>query len=82
MARGAVRATGAAIGLAVTGIAGPTGATKRKPVGLVFIAAQGPNGRISRRLQIHGTREMVRQRAVTAALRLAFDLARAKSGAL
>ncbi len=37
MAQGARRAYGADIGASVTGIAGPTGATPGKPVGLVYI---------------------------------------------
>jgi PncC family amidohydrolase len=38
MAKGVREATGADIGAACTGIAGPTGATAAKPIGLVFIA--------------------------------------------
>jgi len=38
MARGVRRLLGADLGIAVTGIAGPTGATPGKPVGLVYIA--------------------------------------------
>jgi nicotinamide-nucleotide amidase len=74
MARGARRALGAGVGVAVTGVAGPGGGTKEKPVGLVYVAVSGP-GRTEavRRLEIHGRREAVRGRAVTAALRLAFD---------
>ncbi len=76
MARGARRAAGASVGLAVTGIAGPGGGTKAKPVGLVYAAVSGPGRRgCVRRLRIHGPREAVRSRAATAALRLAFDAA-------
>ena len=43
MARGACRLLGADYGVSVTGIAGPTGATPGKPVGLVYIALVGPD---------------------------------------
>ena len=43
MARGACRLLGADYGLSVTGIAGPTGATPGKPVGLAYIALVGPD---------------------------------------
>jgi len=76
MARGARRAVGADVGVAITGVAGPGGGTKDKPVGLVFVAASGPGRAESvRRMEIHGPRDVVRGRAVTAALRLAFDAA-------
>jgi PncC family amidohydrolase len=42
MAHGVCRLLKADYGLAVTGIAGPTGATLGKPVGLVYIALVGP----------------------------------------
>ena len=38
LARGARQRLGAKIGLGITGIAGPTGATASKPVGLVYVA--------------------------------------------
>ncbi|MDE3112433.1 MAG: nicotinamide-nucleotide amidohydrolase family protein [Chloroflexota bacterium] len=38
LARGARERLGAAIGLGITGIAGPTGATPGKPIGLVYVA--------------------------------------------
>lgn len=42
LARGAREKLGARIGLGITGIAGPTGATPGKPVGLVYIAIDTP----------------------------------------
>jgi nicotinamide-nucleotide amidase len=42
LARGAREKLGAKIGLGITGIAGPKGATPGKPVGLVYIAIDGP----------------------------------------
>ncbi len=42
LARGARTKLGAKIGLGITGIAGPTGATPGKPVGLVYIAIDAP----------------------------------------
>ena len=42
LARGAREKLGAKIGLGITGIAGPTGATPGKPVGLVYIAIDAP----------------------------------------
>jgi PncC family amidohydrolase len=42
LARGARDKLGAKIGLGITGIAGPDGATPGKPVGLVYVAVDGP----------------------------------------
>ena len=56
------------LGLGVTGIAGPTGATKEKPVGLVYIALATPRKLLCREFHFHGARDAVRQRASQAAL--------------
>lgn len=71
MAAGSRRLAGADYGIAVTGIAGPTGATPTKPVGLVFVAVAGPGGSVCRRFHFAGSRDAIRRQAVDEALRLA-----------
>jgi nicotinamide-nucleotide amidase len=60
MALGVQKLFHADYGLAVTGIAGPTGGTPSKPVGLVFMGLADPNGVESRRHQFPGDRDMVK----------------------
>ncbi len=71
LAEGARRVVGADIGIGVTGVAGPGGGTDEKPVGLVWLALVGPEGRrIVRRADQRGTRADVRERATTSVLHL------------
>ena len=70
MAAGARRTLDADVAVAVTGIAGPGGGTEEKPVGLVFLHAQGPDGELGLRFDFPGDRDMVRLRATVAALHL------------
>jgi nicotinamide-nucleotide amidase len=71
MAAGALRASGADVAVAVSGIAGPDGGTADKPVGLVFLAAVRRGGGVHVvREQFVGDRAAVRRAAVAAALQL------------
>jgi nicotinamide-nucleotide amidase len=68
MAAGVRRTFGATIGIATTGIAGPSGGTPEKPVGTVCFALASESGVISRRLQLWGTRDWVKLLASQVAL--------------
>lgn len=69
MADGARARTGAGYALAITGIAGPDGGTKEKPVGLVFIALAGPAGTEVHEHRFSGSRSEIRAVTVESALR-------------
>ena len=56
------------LGLGITGIAGPTGATKDKPLGLTFIALATPRKIQCEKFHFHGDRNAVRLRASQATL--------------
>lgn len=69
MVEGALNRSRADWALAISGIAGPGGATPDKPVGTVWIAWGGPGGwRQTRRFQFAGDRNAVREQAVETAL--------------
>lgn len=69
MAKGALAHARADIAVAVTGIAGPDGGTKEKPVGLVWFGLATPSGvRAERRLFANASRAVVRAKSVEAAL--------------
>nr|WP_194891126.1 CinA family protein [Catenulispora pinisilvae] len=72
MAAGVRRLLGATIGLATTGVAGPT-EQDGKPVGLVYIGYDGPAGPIARELRLEGDREAIRAQTVAQALALVFS---------
>ena len=76
MAVGALRASGADVAVAVSGVAGPDGGTADKPVGLVFLAVVRRGGAVKvLREQYVGDRAAVRRAAVAAALRLIMQAA-------
>ena len=70
MARGARERLGADVAVAVTGIAGPDGGTPEKPVGLVYLHAEGPEGGRGREFSFPGDRASIRARATVGALHL------------
>ena len=68
MAAGIRRVTGADIGISSTGIAGPSGGSPEKPVGLVFTAWADANDEIALRHHFGEGRDRVVQRATYTAL--------------
>lgn len=76
MVSGALRASGADVAVAVSGIAGPDGGTLEKPVGLVYLAVGRRGGTVrSLRELFPGDRAEVRRASVGAALRLLAEAA-------
>ena len=72
MARGIRERSGVSVGLSVTGIAGPGGATDTKPVGLVYVGLDGGAGQaMTQEFRFHGgDRNVIKQRSSQAALDL------------
>jgi competence/damage-inducible protein CinA-like protein len=82
MARGARERLGADVAVSVTGIAGPGGGTPEKPVGLVYLHAEGPLGGTGREFSFPGDRASIRARSVTGALHLVRHLLRSSDEAV
>jgi nicotinamide-nucleotide amidase len=82
MAQGVLAHSDADLAVAITGIAGPGGATPGKPVGLVHFAAAARDGRLIHRAKKFGDigRRKVRQKSVDEALAMLGLLARAARG--
>jgi nicotinamide-nucleotide amidase len=75
MAEGALEASNAHISVAITGVAGPGGGTRMKPVGTVHIATARSNAALMHREEFfpEATREGVQMAAVQAALQALRD---------
>jgi nicotinamide-nucleotide amidase len=78
MAAGALKNSHTDLAVSITGIAGPGGGTKQKPVGLVYFAAVRRDGRSVARKKLFGPvgRSRVRQLSVVEALKMLETLAR------
>lgn len=69
MAVGVVKAIGADIGVAITGLAGPGGGTPSKPVGTAYLALADGSGLVAQHaLKLVGSRTMIQSRCAAAAL--------------
>ncbi len=68
LAEGIRRRSGAALGVAITGIAGPGGGSPEKPVGTVHIGLADSSTTRERRFQFPGDRERIRYQATQMAL--------------
>lgn len=75
MAKGVCKRLNSDIGVGVTGIAGPTGGTPEKPVGLVYISVVCPsyNIYIVQECRFHGTRSEIKQQTAETVLNLLLE---------
>ena len=63
LAEGIRRKTQASLGLAVTGLSGPSGATTEKPLGLIYISLAEEEGSEVREFRFTGERERIQELA-------------------
>ena len=73
MAEGIRKKSDVNIGIATTGIAGPTGGTSEKPVGLVYIAVSTADTTIVKKFQFSGDRMKNKESTCNAALHMLLD---------
>ncbi len=78
MVDGVIERFGVDVGVAVTGIAGPTGGTETKPVGTVWLAAAVSSYSVAEQRWFPGQRDEVRERSAQAALDLVRGLLTAR----
>lgn len=73
MAQGVRKAFHTTFGLSTTGVAGPTGGTKRAPLGRVFIGlAHGKKGWV-KKLDLKGDRRAIKEKAAEKALQFLYE---------
>jgi len=81
MAQGIRKGFNTTFGLSTTGVAGPTGGTKRSPVGRVFIGLANGSKKWVKKKDFKGNRRAVKKQAVEESLRLLYNCLIRKSDA-
>ncbi len=74
MAQGVRKAFQTTFGLSTTGVAGPTGGTKEKPVGLVFIGLAKGKKTWLKRLNLKGSRRDIKEKATEKSLEFFYEI--------
>jgi nicotinamide-nucleotide amidase len=73
MAQGVRKAFNTTFGLSTTGVAGPTGGTKGKPIGLIFIGLSNGKKIWVMKLNLRGNRRKIKEKATEKALQYLYD---------
>lgn len=76
MAQGVLKAIGADISVAISGVAGPSGGTPEKPIGTVWMAWAWPGGTRAKLYSFNGERAQIKEQAVMAAINGLLSVAR------
>ncbi len=80
MAQGVRKGFHTTFGLSTTGVAGPTGATKRSPIGRVFIGFADGRRTWVRKLDLKGSRREIKEKAAERSLEFFFEILVEKAG--
>src|SRR4030042_1559562 len=80
MAQGVRKAFGTTFGLSTTGVAGPTGGTKEKPVGLVFIGLASGRKAWVWKEDLKGSRKEIKKKASERSLEFFYEILVEKAG--
>ncbi len=73
MAQGVRKAFDTTFGLSTTGVAGPTGGTKRSPIGRVFIGISDGRRTWVKREDLKGSRREIKKKATEKALQFFYE---------
>jgi PncC family amidohydrolase len=74
MAQGVRRAFNTTFGLSTTGVAGPTGGTKRNPVGRVFVGFTNGRKNWVRKLDLKGSRREIKRKTAEISLEFFYEI--------